>query len=400
MKFTLLLPLVALASAFVIPDERLMSQVAIESHDRPNSIFDALPSKEEIINDIKGSVSSVVTSTKNAFDAAIELTSATSEGFTSKIEETAFDVESWLSTADAGSEDHGHHGDHGDHGDHDHHGRHGRHGHHHKPNLTVYQLIAESKYTTKLAKLISEYDDLVQLLNGTAANYTVFAPTDKAFEKIPEHARKPSKEQLKKVLTYHVSSDFYPAGRVLASHTIPTLLKGEHLGGESQRLSTNIGLRGLTVNFYSRVVAVNIVSIITAKILIVVLTAAQFGTNGVIHGVDSILIPPPNAVKIIELLPGDFSTLELGLTKTGLIKALNDTSNHVGGTIFAPSNFAFRKLGPKINGFLFSGHGQKYLKAILEYHVVANHTLYSDAYYTAESVEGSNIPKGIFHVRS
>ena len=239
-----------------------MSQVAIESHDRSNSIFDAVPSKEEIINDVKGSVSSVVTSTKNAFDAAIELTSAASEGFTSKIEETAFDIDSWLSTGDAGGEDHGHHGDHGDH---DHHGRHGRHGHHHKPNLTVYQLIAESKYTTKLAKLISEYDDLVQLLNGTAANYTVFAPTDKAFEKIPEHAPKPSKEQLKKVLTYHVSSDFYPAGRVLVTHTIPTLLKGEHLGGEPQRLSTNIGLRGLTVNFYSRVVAVDIVSLITHK---------------------------------------------------------------------------------------------------------------------------------------
>lgn len=115
---------------------------------------------------------------------------------------------------------------------------------------------------------------------------------------------------------------------------------------------------------------------------------------------DSILIPPPNTVKIIELLPGEFSTLELGLTKTGLIKALNDTSNHVGGTLFAPSNFAFQKLGPRINGFLFSDYGQKYLKAILKYHVVANQTLYSDAYYKAESVEGAGIPKGIFHVRS
>lgn len=110
------------------------------------------------------------------------------------------------------------------------------------------------------------------------------------------------------------------------------------------------------------------------------------------------MIPPPNAVKIIELLPGEFSTLELGLTKTGLIKALNDTSNHVGGTIFAPSNFAFQKLGPRINGFLFSDYGQKYLKAILKYHVVANHTLYSDAYYKAESVGKADIPKGIFHV--
>lgn len=397
MKFTQLLPLVALSSAFVIPDEQVMSQVAIESHHKSDSIFDRLPSKNEIISDVKDTFSSIISSTKNAFDEAIELASETSERVISKFDETAFDAESWFATADSDSEDHGKHGKHGDH---DHHGHHGHHGHHHKPNMTVYQLIAESKYTTKLAKLISEYDDLVQLLNGTAANYTVFAPTDKAFEKIPEHAPKPSKELLKEVLTYHVSSDFYPAGRILVSHTIPTLLKGEQLGGEPQRLSTNIGLRGLTVNFYSRVVAVNIVSTHNPRRCRSSSNGAQFGTNGVIHGVDSILVPPPNVVKIIELLPGEFSTLELGLTKTGLIEALNKTSNHVGGTIFAPSNFAFQKLGPRINAFLFSNYGQKYLKAILEYHVVANHTLYSDAYYKAESVDAADIPKGFFHVRS
>ena len=87
---------------------------------------------------------------------------------------------------------------------------------------------------------------------------------------------------------------------------------------------------------------------------------------------------------------------------------INDTSNHKGGTLFAPDNFAFQKLGPKINAFLFSSYGLKYLKALLEYHVVADHTLYSDAYYKAgESgsklkneggVQDQGIPKGFFHV--
>lgn len=123
------------------------------------------------------------------------------------------------------------------------------------------ELIASSKYTTKLAALINEYEDVVTLLNGTLANYTVFAPTDKAFEKIPEHAPKPSKEELKKVLLYHVSADFYPASKVLVTHTVPTLLEiPETLGIGPQRLSTNIGLKGLTVNFYSRIVAIDIVS--------------------------------------------------------------------------------------------------------------------------------------------
>ena len=78
---------------------------------------------------------------------------------------------------------------------------------------------------------------------------------------------------------------------------------------------------------------------------------------------------------------------------------MNDSSSHEGGTIFAPSNFAFAKLGPRINAFLFSSYGEKYLKALLKYHVVANQTLYSDAYYKAD-VEGGRgrIPKGVFHI--
>lgn len=65
--------------------------------------------------------------------------------------------------------------------------------------------------------------------------------------------------------------------------------------------------------------------------------------------------------------------------------------------LVAPSNFAFQKLGPKINAFLFSQYGLKYLKALLEYHVVPDNTLYSDAYYKAESSE-QDVPKGLYHV--
>lgn len=105
-------------------------------------------------------------------------------------------------------------------------------------------------------------------------------------------------------------------------------------------------------------------------------------------------------LKIIDLVPTEFSTLELGLGKTGLFEKLN-TTDHAGGTFFAPTNFAFQKLGPRINAFLFSEYGRKYLKALLEYHVVPKNTLYSDAYYKAsgsaeEDMEG--VPKGVYHV--
>lgn len=66
---------------------------------------------------------------------------------------------------------------------------------------------------------------------------------------------------------------------------------------------------------------------------------------------------------------------------------------------------AFKKLGPKINAFLFSKHGEKYLRALLKYHIVANETLYSDAFYKAkdapepaDNISGEEIPKGRFHV--
>jgi uncharacterized surface protein with fasciclin (FAS1) repeats len=92
-----------------------------------------------------------------------------------------------------------------------------------------------------------------------------------------------------------------------------------------------------------------------------------------------VLLPPPPSLKIISLLPSEFSTLELGLMKTGLDKVL--AGPHTGGTLFAPSNAAFAKLGPKVNAFLFSKYGEKHLKALLEYHIVANKTMYSDAYF-------------------
>jgi len=146
-------------------------------------------------------------------------------------------------------------------------------------------------------------------------------------------------------------------------------------------LTTRLSLRGLTVNFYSRIIAINI-----------------FGTNGVIHGIDTPLFPPPSAVEIIDLFPGGFSTLELALFKTGLLDKLN-TTDHAGGTFFAPNNDAFARLGPKANAFLFSKYGLKYLKSLLEYHVVPDNTLYSDAFYKASSGEElSTVPKGKMHV--
>jgi len=119
------------------------------------------------------------------------------------------------------------------------------------------------------------------------------------------HDKDVMEAHLKNILYYHVAAHVYPAGKVLVSHTIPSMLKEGDLGGpdELQRIRVGLGLRGLYLNFYSRIVVADI-----------------FSSNGVIHGIDHILLPPPPARKAISLLPGQFSTLESLFIKLVLSK--------------------------------------------------------------------------------
>jgi uncharacterized surface protein with fasciclin (FAS1) repeats len=387
MRFSRVVPLLPLASALVITDAEVFQNI------------------EKSSKSILGNAQNVLDNAFGKATDAYDKVKDEAKNIYSKVHHAGCDVDAWLqgSSFDDGiidfdeDHDHPHHPPH--HGGPPHHGKPHHPPHDDKPNRTVYevsltiqrrvantlltqeQLINESKYTTKLAKLINEYDDIVKLLNGTKANYTIFAPTDEAFDKIPSHHKKPSKEALKSILLYHVSDDFYPAGRVLHSYTIPTLYSPEKLLGHAQRLTVRVTLKGPAINFYSRLVAVNI-----------------FGTNGVVHGVDSLLVPPPNIASIIDLLPGEFSTLELALGKTNLFDKLNSTEfPHEGGTLFAPSNFAFQKLGPRVNAFLFSKYGEKYLKALLEYHMVVNQTLYTDAFFDATSDKEAAMSPPYYH---
>lgn len=80
------------------------------------------------------------------------------------------------------------------------------------------------------------------------------------------------------------------------------------------------------------------------------------------------------------MLPSRFSTLELGLTKTGILEEFNNT-HHPGGTLYAPDNFAFAKLGTAVNAYLFSEEGLKCLRGLLLYHFTPKNILYSDAAY-------------------
>ena len=116
---------------------------------------------------------------------------------------------------------------------------------------TVYQLLSTTKNTQKFFKFIDKFPDLVDLLNGTAANYTVFAPIDAGVHDDPEDDTLP-KKLVHKALSYHISPVQYNAYSVFFARTIGTVLEEEALGGYAQRLRVGFGLGGLQLNFKSK----------------------------------------------------------------------------------------------------------------------------------------------------
>jgi uncharacterized surface protein with fasciclin (FAS1) repeats len=112
--------------------------------------------------------------------------------------------------------------------------------------------------------------ELVDVLQG-AGPFTVFAPTDDAFAKLPagtvDNLLKPeNKAQLQAVLEYHVV-----AGKVLAADVV--------------KLTSATTLEGDTVKI---AVAGGVVSINDAKVT----QADVMASNGVIHVIDTVLLPP------------------------------------------------------------------------------------------------------------
>jgi uncharacterized surface protein with fasciclin (FAS1) repeats len=107
---------------------------------------------------------------------------------------------------------------------------------------------------------------LIDTLKGPGP-FTVFAPTDEAFAKIPAdklNALLADKAALTKVLTYHVV-----AGKVLAADVKTGMVKTV----EGQSLSLDVSPAGVKVND-AKVIKTDIVA-----------------SNGVIHVIDAVVLP-------------------------------------------------------------------------------------------------------------
>jgi len=141
-------------------------------------------------------------------------------------------------------------------------------GHHAKAKADIVDTaVAAGTFSTLAAAL--EAGGLVGTLKGDGP-YTVFAPTDEAFAKLPpgtvESLLKPeNKDQLVAILTYHVV-----AGNVQAADVVK-LTSATTVNGSDVKVSVSEG--DVFIND-SRVVAANVEA-----------------SNGVIHVVDTVLIP-------------------------------------------------------------------------------------------------------------
>ncbi|OAA81794.1 Fasciclin domain family protein [Akanthomyces lecanii RCEF 1005] len=242
------------------------------------------------------------------------------------------------------------------------------------PKLTIYQTLQAFDGASEFTKLLDDFPKLIDTLNSTDSEHTLFVPLNGAFDKIPDKFKHPSKEALGKFLHYHVVSGAKKAVNVVTSYTLESEAREAGLGDEHQRIRVGASWTGVKLNGYSKITAVDIKT-----------------TNGVIHVISDVLVPPPPVGPILTFFPSYFSTLLLAYEKTDFIKFIH--GQHIAGcTFFAPSNDAFKGLGAKANAFLFNTKkGAKYLDAILKYTIAPNATVYSDAFYDKRSDSASSV---------
>ncbi len=231
--------------------------------------------------------------------------------------------------------------------------------------------VAAGSFKTLAAALTQA--GLIETLKGPGP-FTVFAPTDAAFAKLPKadlDALLANKKALTDVLTYHVV-----AGRVPASQVV-SLTSAKTVNGATVKISVRDG----------KVLLNDIVNVVTTDIA---------ATNGIIHVIDTVLLPPaastapgPNprlgsVRSVIDVAGTDarFSVLAQAVTVAGLVDTLRGPGPF---TVFAPTNLAFDLVDPSTLTSLLAPAGRGELIRVLTYHVVPGRFSAADAIAAARA---------------
>lgn len=215
----------------------------------------------------------------------------------------------------------------------------------------VETAVAAGSFNT-LATALGEAN-LVKTLKGKGP-FTVFAPTDDAFAKLPEGTvefllKPENRGRLADILTYHVISD-----RVRAEE-VASLRNAETVNG--QRLNIDV-VDGQILIENSRVV-----------------TADIRASNGIIHVIDEVLIPETLLIPEVAQDAKVFNTLLAAVNAAGLADALSGKGPL---TVFAPTDDAFSNLPEGTVASLLKPENKDQLVDILKLHVVEGRVYASD----------------------
>ena len=216
--------------------------------------------------------------------------------------------------------------------------------------------IANATFTHLVSAVVKA--DLVTALKADGP-FTVFAPTDAAFEALFEDLgvmgiEDISKETLTPILLYHVVSGNVRAADVSTS-MVPTL-------NQDYELDINIDGDGVMINGSTNVIATDVQ-----------------GKNGVVHVIDKVLVPgaenESQSIADIASNNTDFSSLVSALVKADLVETLDSEGTF---TVFAPTNTAFQNLFDALGVSGIADLSEEDLKQILLYHVLGSKKMSTD----------------------
>jgi transforming growth factor-beta-induced protein len=267
------------------------------------------------------------------------------------------------------------------------------------PAQNIVQLAESVKDLSTLVGAVVA-GDLADTLSSPGP-FTVFAPTNKAFAALPagvlQTLMKPeNKKELVDILTYHVLPEKVLSTDLKASQVVKTVEgKPLHVTKSGNHVRVGASLK--------------------SKDLRNVIKADNVASNGVVHIIDGVLLPPSstaigatsptpasatkNIVQLAESVD-DLSTLVAAVVAGDLADTLSSPGPF---TVFAPTNEAFAALPPSVLAKLMKPENKKELVDILTYHVLPEKVLSTDlkASQVVKTVEGKplHVTKTGNHVR-
>ena len=232
-----------------------------------------------------------------------------------------------------------------------------------KPSMSLVDIASSNSDLSTLVSAL-QATGLDTVLANLDNNYTVFAPTNAAFAKLPAGTIEGlTSEQLSNILLYHVI-----AGEVLSDGAIS-------LAQSMNNMAEMANASNAAVSFTDGMLFINGAKVSAANVM---------AANGVVHLIDNVIMPPAmmgtptlNIVEVALADPDNFSTLVTALTAADLVTTLSNEDAMF--TVFAPTNAAFDKIDSEALTVLLAD--TEMLTKVLLTHVVGESSLSStDAY--------------------